>query len=189
MVSEEGHRAGKSGRIPPRTTCQLLSRCVCMHIYIYIQAHLHTLTFPLKNTWFTIYNPWQCEALANITSCLLLTIGCHHLRVPWHHMKLSAPQQSLVGCTLLPWETRGWSSSLAAHSSNPLLHTEQPPALCLRQRLMPKTSPSPILSLCWASEIFSVVSEATRLSRTSLSTCPSEGENFPNSVTAIIQLA
>lgn len=138
-MSEEGHRAGKCGRNLPRTPCQLLSRCACMHIYLYTQAPLHTLTFPLKNTSFTIYNPWQCEALANITPCLLLTSGCHHHRVPWQLTKLCAPPAAFVGCTLLPAAARGWAQPSCTQLKSSL-HTEQPPALCLRQRLMPKTS-------------------------------------------------
>lgn len=152
-----------------------------MHVYIYVHIYSHRVTFPLKNT--IIHN---LQPLDNVKLLLnALSVAC------------SWPVAVTAPCSLRPH----WAVLSGLHhppSRNKMLDHGQAAQihvctlnglqLCAWDKGNAKNQPSPSLSLRWASEIFSVITEATQLS-TSLSTGPSEGDNFPDCLTVTIPLA
>lgn len=67
VMSEEGHRSGKCGRILPRTP-QLLSRCVCVNIYIYISIYTLThIDFAFEKHIIHYLQPLDSVSPGNIT--------------------------------------------------------------------------------------------------------------------------
>lgn len=118
VISEEGQRR-EVWKDPSKNTLSASVK-VCMHVHIYLYTHID---FPFEEhithylqplgsvkAWVTLHPP----------HCLLLTSGCHH-----HHTKLPAPPAVFGGQHCPSSRSKRLSSSQAAHSSNPRLHTEQ----------------------------------------------------------------